>query len=490
MQNTVLNVPVCTNSEVKTLKLTCTSDVAAFSNAWKYQVNIYNQRGHFVNLICDKLAKTTNIGSTFNNHDLAFIRDDQVMVRAGRFSFDFKVIENLDIYNLTIYNVMNDILPAIITAYIDARWQQGVNKATSELLEEIAFSIRSDMAHSQIIELFNKSKAIPTATIPTATTATTSTATPITHILPSVQHTTGNAATAPVLEEDKPNEAKPNEDVKDIASRFTLGRICKRSIALYDNVWQSGFIPHNVKPSGSVISGATFNTLTHYMNIHGDRKFYKLHAGDEIRVEMRDVVLYIKCNENYIIDDLPAWLRTSLVDIVGNLAYERLKLMVSSKFEDQLLNTAYSAHLTARQHRSLRAAILNASEPVKTTKPTKPAKLMTKHLGGFACDIKVLGINITRFGTVVRKCVVELDIPSTIDIKIVDVKKFGLVRITRSVDMTRFESRVMDAAFNINDGKLSVQIDAPLLAYYITYDDTYIHTAPAAIEFECLVKHN
>ncbi|QJX71120.1 hypothetical protein F-liban_372 [Faustovirus] len=381
--------------------------------------------------------------------------DEEVIVYAWKFRFHF-IYKGPTIEFTEPAEFLREMIPAIVDAYIDARWQRGVTRDVSNTL----FDLR---------EFVSK------------------------HI----------TAKKPVVSEPEPKpepKQEPKQEPADTQTGYKykdllvkVGSILPRATKL-ENVWQVSVIPLD-KPK-AIWFQSSINFAEDKLTSHdSSTTTCQLKCGDLINVEVKNLQLHIFMLNGFTIPNRHEWLLHNIAPLVKELCmYEAKHLPFDSTNNLNLLTLSHYGNKAIKARNEYLAQKIKSSAPtvapttVSSTAPSSPKPKPNTYLCGMARKSSVYGINTIRFGSPVSKCVIDIKIPtmshSTIDLK--KLKVYKVVRLVANSAKPRIEIRELEAAFGRNDWGLCLRVNALMTEYYITYDNVIIDQYPNGIEFEFL----
>jgi len=376
--------------------------------------------------------------------------DEEVIVYAWKFRFQF-IYKGPTIEFTEPAEFLREMIPAIVDAYIDARWQRGVTQDAANVL----FDFR---------EFVSK------------------------HI----------TAKKPVVSEPEPKpepaDMQTGYKYKDLLVK--IGSIHPRATKL-ENTWQVSVI--HLGKAKAICFQSTINFAEDKLTSHdSSTTTCQLKCGDLIKVEIKNLQLEIFMLNAFTIPNRHEWLLHNIAPLVKELCmYEAKHLPFESNNNLNLLTLSHYGNKAIKARNEYLAQKTKSSAPtsaprstpiiISSTVPMEKPKQGT-YLCGMARKSSVYGINTIRFGSPVSKCVIDIKIPtmshSTIDLK--KLKVYKVVRLVANSAKPRIEIRELKATFGRNDWGLCVQVGALMTEYYITYDNVIVDQYPNGIEFEFL----
>ncbi|AIB52090.1 hypothetical protein E24_00400 [Faustovirus] len=364
--------------------------------------------------------------------------DEEVVVYAWKFRFQF-IYKGPTIEFTGPAEFLREMIPAIVDAYIDARWQRGVTRDASNVLFDLReFVSKHITAKKQVV-----SKSEP---------------------------------------KEEPKAEPTGYKYKDLLVK--IGSILPRATKL-ENTWQVSVIP--LSKAKAICFQSTINFAEDKLTSHdSSTTTCQLKCGDLIKVEIKNLQLEIFMLNAFTIPNRQEWLLHNIAPLVKELCmYEAKHLPFESNNNLNLLTLSHYGNkaIKARNEYLAQKTKSSVPAPMPTTKPKQNTYLM-----GMARKSSVYGINTVRFGSSVSKCRLDIIIPtmslSTIDLK--KLKAYKVVRLVANSAKPRVEIRELEAIFGRNDWGLCVQVDALMTEYYITYDSVIVDQYPNGIEFEFL----
>ncbi|QKE50492.1 poxvirus early transcription factor [Faustovirus] len=427
--------------EVDGKKLTLqllTTDIRNY--IWKYEIAVKNTSRAHPNRrsVISGALKDASLTLTVPIDPIdGFIKGDEIMIKTGQFTLMFTVCELNDIIQFTYPELFSKWLPAIVRAYVDARYLQGVNYTEIAQLNDLIATIAPDNTVDKMTAALNDKN-------------------------------------------NKSNEdAKYNKGFVYQNNSFVIYALHTRHHRL-EKVWQFARVRNGISDYQTTIDWANGKVDIYSVQ----KREIEINFGDLLKIEVGLHVMMIYCRNNFTASSAAKWIRECLLELVSGICHHTIGLdhpdfatTQLQKMIDYAVNAkaTYDAHIKSKPNNTL---------PIQAPK----AEDSVKYLSGFARKCNALGIETTRFGTMVKKCIVELCVPDQTSIKLWDATKFAMVRIKRMLSDAKnkgsFQAVPCEALFNINGEKLKMMINGFVSEYYITYDGKYIATYPIAIDFE------
>ncbi|QJX71655.1 hypothetical protein F-LCD7_0406 [Faustovirus] len=452
-QSTTLCVKINGNANPINLRV---DEFKAYDTVFKYQLSamygLAAQSGMYMNVvISDGLNNDAVASESISRNGILFQDGDKLTIRTGRFTLNITIIGDHDT-PLRGRDLIITYLRAIVTAYVDERWRQGVNKAESELLGELQASVHEDQTykklHTEFLKKLNDARVTYTA--------------------------------PPKAESDAATKVEPKTTFTLHECKFELLQLRKRATRL-DRGWQFAII---TGPSRCNTGAMTIHWDTGIITQHEYIVNFTLKNSDIIRVEVDEIVVEICCHGTYEIPKLTEWVRSSLLNFMS-VALSTTHKIYSQSMPEFALIRAYNAQQVKAfvEHQKCTDRNEKAKLATQGAKSPKPVS----YLCGLARQEQVCGIKTIRFGTVIRKCVLGFHMPTGVNIKNMDVGKFEAVKVVRIMRGTATGAEIskVNATFNISDdGVLRASFSGSFIECYITYDGEVINAKPFEIDFE------